>query len=243
MNILLVGEDAAGMQMLQQLRRTSHRIAGVMASPARQDRAGASVWSLASKLGYKTWPSKLVKDPNFAARIVDEKIDILLNVHSLFLIHKVVVIAPRLGSYNLHPGPLPRYAGLNAASWAIYKGEVHHGVTLHKMEPGIDTGNIAYQEMVAVGADETGLSLTTKCIDAGLPLVLRLLEVAAEDPSAIPSIAQDLTKREYFGREVPEGGKLSWESPARRIVDFVRACDYLPFPSPWGHPRTSLDGR
>ena len=243
MNILLVGEDAAGMQMLQHLRRTSHRIAGVMASPSRQNRAGASVWSLASKLGYSTWPSKLVKDPDFAAVIVEEKVDILLNVHSLFLIHQDVVTAPGLGSYNLHPGPLPRYAGLNSASWAIYKGEARHGVTLHKMEPGIDTGNIVYQAMIAVGADETGLSLTTKCIDAGIPLVLRLLEVAAEDPSLIPSIAQDLTKREYFGREIPEGGRLSWESPARRVVDFVRACDYLPFPSPWGHPRTSLDGR
>src|SRR5262245_60942545 len=104
MNILLVGEDAAGIQLLQHLRRTNHRMAGVMASPSRQDRAGASVWSLATKLGYNTWPSKLVKDPNFAARIVDEKVDILLNVHSLFLIQKDVLTAPRLGSYNLHPG-------------------------------------------------------------------------------------------------------------------------------------------
>jgi amino acid adenylation domain-containing protein len=243
MNILLVGEDAAGIQMLQHLRRTNHRIAGVMASPSRQDRGGASVWSLASKLGYKTWPSKLVKDPSFAARIVSENVDILLNVHSLFLIHEDVLAAPRLGSYNLHPGPLPRYAGLNSASWAIYRGEVRHGVTLHKMEPGIDTGNIVYQAMVPVTSDETGLSLTMKCIDAGIPLVLRLLDVAAQNPSAIPSIAQDLTEREYFGREVPEGGRLSWESSARRVIDFVRACDYLPFPSPWGHPRTSLDGK
>src|SRR5215831_323670 len=85
MNILLVGEDAAGMQMLQHLRRTSHRIAGVMASPPRQDRPGATVWSLASKFGYNIWPSKMVKDPAFAARIVEENVDILLNVHSLFL--------------------------------------------------------------------------------------------------------------------------------------------------------------
>jgi UDP-4-amino-4-deoxy-L-arabinose formyltransferase/UDP-glucuronic acid dehydrogenase (UDP-4-keto-hexauronic acid decarboxylating) len=65
--------------------------------------------------GLQHLAAKIVKDPDFAARIVDENIDILLNVHSLFLIHKDVLTAPRLGSYNLHPAPLPRYAGLNSA--------------------------------------------------------------------------------------------------------------------------------
>jgi UDP-4-amino-4-deoxy-L-arabinose formyltransferase/UDP-glucuronic acid dehydrogenase (UDP-4-keto-hexauronic acid decarboxylating) len=71
-------------------------------------------------------------------------------------------------------------------------------------------------------------------------MILRLLGAAEQDRSKIPSIPQDLSKREYFGREVPHNGNLSWRLPAREIFNFVRACDFSPFRSPWGHPRAGL---
>lgn len=237
MNVLLIGEGAAGMRTLQSLKQCGVQIVAVMASPGPQD-GGGSLWGLATSLGYKTWPAELVRDPNFAVQVRDERVDVILNAHSLFLIRKEVSEAPRLGSFNLHPGPLPRYAGLNSVCWAIYRGEKEHGVTLHKLVPEIDAGPIVYQESVGVGNEETGLSLTVKCVSTGVPLISRLLEAAAQGPSHIPLIPQDLSKREYFGRDVPENGILSWNRPARRIVDFVRASNFFPYPSPWGVPRT-----
>jgi methionyl-tRNA formyltransferase len=237
MNVVLIGEEAAGMRTLQSLQQCGVRVVAVMASPRRQD-GGVNLWDLATKLGHTTWPVELVKDPKFAGQVRDEKVDVILNAHSLFLIRKEVLEAARLGGFNLHPGPLPRYAGLNSVSWAIYRGEKEHGVTLHKLVPEIDAGPIIFQESVSIGSEETGLSLTAKCVNAGVPLILRLLEAVAQGPSHIPSIPQDLSKREYFGREVPENGNLSWNRPARRIVDFVRASNFFPFRSPWGVPRT-----
>src|SRR6266513_6476154 len=61
--------------------------------------------------------------------------------------------------------------------------------------------------------------------------------------SDLPSIRQDPSRRRYFGRTVPAGGQLAWSRPAREVVNFVRACDYLPFHSPWGHPWARLEGR
>ena len=240
MNVLLIGEQAAGIRVLQSLAESGARMVAVMSSPPGRDGPGLSLSSQASKLGYPTWPAELVKDSNFAARVRDAGVDMILNVHSLFLIRKEILEAPRLGSFNLHPGPLPRYAGLNPVCWAIYRGEEKHGVTLHKLVPDIDAGPIVYQEAVDVESEETGLSLTAKCVSAGVPLVLRLLEAAAQGPSNIPLTPQDLTKREYFGRGPPANGNLCWNCPARRIVDFVRASDFFPFPSPWGAPRTRL---
>ena len=237
MNVILIGEEAAGMRTLQSLEQCGVRVIAVMASPRRQDE-GASLWGLATKLGYRTWPAELVKDPKFAVQVCDERVDVILNVHSLFLIRKEVLEASRLGSFNLHPGPLPRYAGLNSVCWAIYRGEKQHGVTLHKLVPEIDAGPIVYQESVGLESEETGLSLTVKCVNIGVPLILRLLEAAAQGPSNIPLTPQDLSKREYFGRKVPENGNLSWNRPARRIVDFVRASNFFPYRSPWGVPRT-----
>ena len=130
MNILLVGEESAGAQTLKLLASSNHRLVGVMASPTRKAVSGMTVWQHAEKLGCRTWPAETVKDPAFAEVIRDAEVDLLLNVHSLFVIKPEIVAAPRWGSFNLHPGPLPRYAGLNAPSWAIYRGERSHGVTL-----------------------------------------------------------------------------------------------------------------
>ena len=238
MKVLLIAEQAAGARTLQLLAQGEVEIVAVMASPPGQD--GTSLWNLAAKSGYATWPAAWAREQNFATQVRDAGVDLLLNVHSMVVIRKEVLEAPRLGAFNLHPGPLPRYAGLNSVSWAIYRGETQHGVTLHKLVPQIDAGPIVYQEPMGVGGEETGLTLTAKCVDVGIPLVLRLLAAAAQGPTHIPLSPQDLTKREYFGREVPANGQLSWGRPARQIDRFVRAADYLPFPSPWGAPCTRL---
>lgn len=243
MNVLLVGEEAAGIQTLKVLMRSSHHIVAVMASDAKTALGAGNLWNVAQKLGCPTWPGKLVKDPALADRIRAEDVDILLNVHSLFIINGKVVEAPRYGSYNMHPGPLPRYAGLNAPSWAIYRDEKTHGVTVHRMLAGIDTGPIAFQAMVDITETDTGLTLSSKCVKAGLPLVYALLDKATTDPGSIPHIEQDLSKREYFTREVPQQGIISWDRPARAVYNFVRASDYLPFKSPWGIPKTEAGGR
>jgi methionyl-tRNA formyltransferase len=239
-NILLVGEESAGIQTLRALADSDHRIVAVMASPSKNNGGLANLWETAEKLGYQTWLSKRVKDPSFADEVRAAEVDVILNIHSLFIINKEVVNAPRIGCFNMHPGPLPRYAGLNAVSWAIYRGETSHGVTIHKMEPGIDTGPVVYQELFDIDDADTGLKLSAKCIRSGITLVLRLMETASADPAAIPLTPQDLAEREYFGREVPYDGRLFWSLPAREIVNFVRACDFFPFHSPWGHPQTIL---
>lgn len=240
MNVLLVAEESAGIQVLRMLGRSGHRVVAVMTAPPVRG-GGASVSSVAEGLGVNVLPSAEVLKAGPARWMVDEEIDLLLNVHSLHVIHRDVVAAPRIGSFNLHPGPLPEYAGLNAPSWAIYLGEQRHAVTLHWMDPEIDTGPVAYVAAFEITDDDTGLSVAARCVREGVPLVERLLEVAAAEPTAIPAIPQDLTRRRYFRREdIPNGGRIVWSQPAQRIVDFVRACDYFPFASPWGEPAARL---
>jgi UDP-4-amino-4-deoxy-L-arabinose formyltransferase/UDP-glucuronic acid dehydrogenase (UDP-4-keto-hexauronic acid decarboxylating) len=168
-------------------------------------------------------------------------VDLLLNVHALCVLPAELVAAPRIGSFNLHPGPLPRYAGLNAPSWAIYHGEQAHAVTVHWMDGGIDTGPIAYERELDIGEEDTGFSLSAKCVRAGLPLLEDLLAAAAG--GAVPRRPQPARPRRYYGREVPQGGWIDWSRSARQVVNFVRASDFLPFPSPWGHPKASIAGR
>jgi UDP-4-amino-4-deoxy-L-arabinose formyltransferase/UDP-glucuronic acid dehydrogenase (UDP-4-keto-hexauronic acid decarboxylating) len=240
LRVLLVAEEAAGIQVLRRLAGSSHEIAGVLTAPPTRG-GGATVASVAEGLGLAVEPSERVRDPALAAWIRDRNVDLLLNVHSLFVIHADAVEAPRIGSFNLHPGPLPAYAGLNAPSWAIYHGEERHAVTVHWMEPGIDTGAIAYEASFPIAETDTGLSLSLRCVREGLPLLERLLEDA--ERGAIPARAQDRSHRRYFGREAPQEGRVEWSRTAREVVDFVRASDYFPFASPWGSPLATLGDR
>ena len=230
------------MQILRSIATGPHRVAFVLTSRPGPEVRGATVSHLARTLGLETLPARRVRRPELARRFLAERVDLLLNVHSLHVIHEENVRAPRIGAFNLHPGPLPRYAGLNAPSHALRCGETSHGVTLHWMDAGIDTGAIAWQTGFEIGEGETGLSLSIRCIREGVALLKGLLEAASRDPSSIPRVEQSPAERTYFGRAVPEDGRLAWDRPARSLYDFVRAADFHPLPSPWGTLRARLDG-
>jgi methionyl-tRNA formyltransferase len=238
LRVVLVAEESAGVQALNGLASLEPvpEIAAVLTTEGRP-----LVREAAHRLGLETSPAELVRSPAFAKLMRD--VDLLLNVHSLHIAHPDVVAAPRIGSFNLHPGPLPEYAGLNVPSWAIYNGERAHGVTLHWMDDRIDAGPVAWLERFELTDADTGLSVFGHCVRRGVPLVVKLVETAAADPASIPRIVQDPARRRYFSAGPPDDGVLEWSAPARKISRFVRAADYLPFPSPWGHPRAALDSR
>jgi methionyl-tRNA formyltransferase len=241
LRVVLVAEEAAGVQALRMLAGSQHEVVAVVTRGAGTSEMGATVAGVASRLGYRLWPARRIHEPGFGEVIRQEAVDLLLNVHSLTLLPADLVGAPQIGSFNLHPGPLPKYAGLNAPSWAIYYGEQIHGVTLHWMDEGMDTGPIAYEMALPIDEDDTGLTLSAKCVRAGLPLLHDLLEGAATNN--VPRIAQPVGPRRYYGHEVPHQGRVIWSESAVRIVNFVRACDFAPFASPWGLPRAYLAGR
>lgn len=240
--VVLVAEEAAGIQTLRAVLKTRHRVIGVITSADVKSQRGATVRGVAEAAGCPTFPATAVRDPELGDMLREAGVDVLLNVHSLRVIHPAVLKAPAIGSFNLHPGPLPEYSGLNAPSWAIFNGEARHAVTVHWMTAEIDTGPVALRQELETDERDTGLTLSAKCVRAGVPLMLRLLDLADEDPGAIPAVPQDLARRRYYGREVPQNGRLRWSQPAERIVRFVRACDFSPLPSPWGHPRTLVGG-
>jgi methionyl-tRNA formyltransferase len=237
MNILLVGEESAGIQVLRLLAESCHRVVGVVASPNPQFGSPVTLWKTAEKLGYRAWAAESVKDPAFARQLGAEEVDVLLNIHSLHVITAEVLQAPRIGCFNLHPGPLPRYAGLNPVCWALYFGETTHGVTLHRMTAEIDAGPIVYQSVFPVSEVDTGFSVSLRCIKEGIPLVSRFLTQLEKNPLNLPEISQDRAQRHYQGREVPHRGRVIWSRTARQVVNFVRACNFSPFLSPWGSPQ------
>src|SRR5690554_3507583 len=108
MNILLTADEAAGLQTLRLLLKSRHHIRGVVTS-----RANRAIRKLAEENHLSLPDPSLLCNPSFAGWLRRENVDVLLNVHLLRIIHPDVITALRVGAFNLHPGPLPAYAGLN----------------------------------------------------------------------------------------------------------------------------------
>lgn len=238
---MLVAEEAAGARALRLVGEAGHESVLVVTTAA----AGGPTALAAAAQGAPLAEPATLRDPAFAARLRESEIDLLLNVHSLLIVRPEILGAPLIGSFNLHPGPLPSYAGLDAPSWAIVEGATEYGCTVHWMDEQVDAGAIAYASSFAVGERETGLSLNVRCAREGLELLARLLDAAAAaGAGGIPALPQDLRRRRYLRRGPPADGVIDWTSSAVSIDRFVRACDFHPLSSSWDPgPRTWLDGR
>ena len=243
LQIVFSGQESAGVQALRVLLKSPHKIVGVFTSEESTAIGGSGVHKLAQQEGLRIWEAVFVRDGRAVEALGSQQVDIVLNVHSLYIVHDSLLTLPRTGAFNLHPAPLPRLAGLNSISWAIFLGEQQHGVTLHHMTPGIDEGPIAYQTLFDLKETDTPVSVMSRCAKEGIAIIEQLLADAASDSESIPQIAQDLSQRDYYGLEVPNKGWIDWTRPAEQVVAFIRACDYHPFASPWGRPKALLAGR
>ena len=237
LKVLIVGQEAAGAQTLRVLSASEHHVVAVLTQEPKQPGGSASLSGAAANAGLPVLPAELVTDAGFATQVREWEVDVLLNVHSLHIVAEDVLDAPRIGAFNLHPGPLPSYAGLNTPAWAIHNGETEYGVTVHWMQPGIDTGPIAFAERFAVPPKATALALAAECTRRGVALLSRLVASAERGAQAIPRVPQDSSARVYYARNrIPRNGVIDWHRPAEEVARFARAFDYGPFASPWGRP-------
>ena len=210
---VLVGEESLLVQCAEILAGRGHRIAAIVAdTPA--------IVRFAESRAIAALPHA-----DLAARLADIDFDYLFSIANLKMIPDAVWRKARLGAVNFHDGPLPRYAGLNAPAWAILNGEPSHGVTWHAMASEADTGDIYEQAVFPIAAEDTALTLNTKCFEAAIATFTALADRLGPGLSGIP---QDLAARSYFGRSLrPEGaGTLFLDRPAVELERLVRALDF-----------------
>ncbi len=175
--------------------------------------------------------------PGLAESLAAEPFDYLVSAANLSVLPAEVLALARCGAINFHDGPLPRYAGLYATSWALIQQERSHAITWHAMTATVDGGDILKQRQVEIGADETALSLNTACFQAGIEAFEELVEELEQ--GRVQRTPQDPEALEYFGRFArPEAAcAISWSRPAEEIDALVRALQFGPYPNPLGLPK------
>jgi len=97
---------------------------------------------------------------------------------------------------NIHNGPLPKYRGVNPINWALKNNENSHGVTLHHIDEGIDTGDIIDQEIFSISSNLEVIDVYKQCINAGK----KLIENSILKIDTLPRIVQNDSKSSYYSK-------------------------------------------
>lgn len=155
-------------------------------------------------------------------------IDVLFSINYLFLIDQEMIDKPKIAALNIHGSLLPKYRGRTPHVWSIINGEKKTGITVHHIDIGCDTGDIIYQESIAITDKNTGGDLLNTYKKRYPTIVLNLLQnlKSGDLPKAIK---QDETKSTYFEKRTPEDGQIDWNLSANQIVNWVRALSH-PYP-------------
>lgn len=152
-------------------------------------------------------------------------IDLIVVVAYAQIIPKSILDLPKYGCINIHGSLLPKYRGAACIQAAILNGDQETGITIMKMDEGLDTGPIIHQEKINIKADETAGNIFDRLsIVGGKILPAILLGYIAGD---LKPEAQDNSKSSYVGMLKKANGKIDWTKPAIELERFVRAM------SPW----------
>ncbi|MFH1136745.1 MAG: formyltransferase [Pseudomonadota bacterium] len=197
-----------------------------------QDDPGEEIWfrspaALARRAGV---PLLTPLDPN-APDVVEtvKKIrpDFILSFYYRDLLSEDFLSLAGRGAYNLHGSLLPQYRGRAPINWAILKGEVKTGLTLHRMVRRPDAGPIVAQAEVEISESDTVRDVYARIVPEAGKLTREIWPRL--QAGAVVEVPQDESRASYFGRRRPEDGRISWNSPAKQIHDLVRAVT-RPYP-------------
>ncbi len=226
----LIGETSLLVQCAEHLIKQHIQILGIISADAR-------VVTWANDQNIKTYhPTE-----TFFDHLHQTSFDYLFSIINNTIIPDDILTLPRRYAINYHDGPLPKYAGLNATSWALLNQEKQHGVTWHVMTMHVDAGDILKQRQVEIAPDDTALTLNAKCFEAASFAFAELLAELVTKQEVLHS--QNLDERTYFGlsKVLPQAGVIDWNQTPEAIAALVRALDFGAYPNPLGTAKLFLD--
>ena len=185
-------------------------------------RAAASpVKSLALERHVEVYQPATLRDPAAQARVLEAAADALIVAAYGLLLPQPVLDAARFGAINIHASLLPRWRGAAPIQRALLAGDTQTGVSIMKMDVGLDTGPVFAQERVPIASHEDAGSLHDKLAELGADLLLRVLaDLADGRANAKPQAVDGVT---YAHKIRKSDTRLGWQRPAQELERAVRA--------------------
>jgi methionyl-tRNA formyltransferase len=184
------------------------------------------VKSLALKLGLPVLQSPRARDEQFIAELRALQPDLIVVAAYGQILPLAILELPRHGCLNVHTSLLPKYRGAAPIQWAIANGDTETGVTIMKMDVGLDTGPIVSQRTTSIRSEDDSATIHDRLAQLGAELLVQTIPdyVAGK----IQPVPQPAAGASYAAKIKKEDGRIDWNRPAREIWNRLRA--FTPWP-------------
>ena len=209
-------------------------VVGVVTQPDRAAGRGRELKSppvktLALELSIPVMQPAKLRDPEAMQQLREWNPDLIVVAAFGQLLKKDVLDLPRYGCINIHASLLPRWRGAAPINAAILAGDQETGVTIMKMDVGLDTGPMLRAKSISVGRDDTAGSVFQTLSTLGADLLIETLpEYLSGNLKPVPQPEMGAT---YAPMLKKEDGKLDFTRPAVELERRVRAMN--PWPGAW----------
>lgn len=216
---------------LKILTENDYPVIGVVTQPDRPKGRGrkllaSPVKNYAATLNIPIYQPDRVKDEIFLETFREISPAIVVLVAFGQILPVEIIELPPLGCVNVHPSLLPKYRGAAPMNWTIIRGEEKTGVTIMRIDEGMDSGDILLQEETAIGDSETFDQLHDRLSKMGANLLLRAVEEIST--GTITRTPQDSSLVTTAPKITGETSRIDWKGSAREIVNLIRGLSSTP---------------
>ena len=231
MRLTFMGTPDFAVETLKALARAGHEIACVYSQPPRPAGRGMAerpspVHAFATSQGIEVRTPVSLKGPDEQARFAALGADAAVVVAYGLLLPRPVLDAPRLGCFNVHASLLPRWRGAAPIQRAIMAGDAESGVTIMRMEEGLDTGPMCKVGRLPITPATTAQTLHDELAQLGARLMTDVLAEPAI--GCVPQPAAGVT----YARKIDKAeARIDFARPAEEVRNHIHGLS--PFPGAW----------
>lgn len=234
LSIIFAGTPDFAARHLDALLSSGHNVVGVFTQPDRPAGRGKKlmpgpVKALAEEHGLPVFQPASLRPEENQQLVADLNADVMVVVAYGLILPKAVLDMPRLGCINVHGSLLPRWRGAAPIQRSLWAGDAETGVTIMKMDVGLDTGDMLYKLSCPITPEDTSATLYDKLAELGPQGLIKTLEQLAEG-TAKPEV-QDEALVTYAEKLSKDEALLDWALPAAQLERCIRA--FNPWPMSW----------
>ena len=181
---------------------------------------------LALELGYPVYQPKNFRDEADVQALAALEPDVLVVAAYGLLLPPRVLDIPKLGPYNVHGSLLPQYRGAAPIQRAVMNGDKISGITIMKMEAGLDSGPMLLQQAVSIEPEDTAGTLFDTLAEHGARVMVGALGMISEGRAAFVPQNEELVT--HAAKIAPEEEWVDWSMDAERIHNIIRGLTPAP---------------
>ncbi|UWX92955.1 methionyl-tRNA formyltransferase [Enterobacter mori] len=234
LRIIFAGTPDFAARHLDALLSSGHQVVGVFTQPDRPAGRGkklmpSPVKVLGEEHGLPIFQPASLRPQENQQLVADLNADVMVVVAYGLILPKAVLDMPRLGCVNVHGSLLPRWRGAAPIQRSLWAGDAETGVTIMKMDVGLDTGDMLYKLACPITNEDTSATLYDKLANLGPQGLIETLQQLA-DNTATPEVQDDALVT-YAEKLSKEEAQLDWSLSAAQLERCIRA--FNPWPMSW----------